>query len=77
MRLLVEARFIGEATRPATVQEQVFADIPGYLQDQSTYDSIIVFVYDAAHKLRDDRKFVEDLRSVSGIAEVIVVPGIG
>jgi hypothetical protein len=34
-------------------------------------------VYDAAQKLRDEHKFVEDLKSVDGIINVVVVPGIG
>jgi REase_DpnII-MboI len=75
--LLVEAKYIGEATRPGDIQEEILADVPGYLQDQSIYDAIVVLVYDAAHKIRDDRKFIEDLRSVEGIIDVILIPGIG
>jgi hypothetical protein len=77
LRLLVEVKYIGQSTKPAAIQEEILADIPGYLSDQDRYDSILVFVYDAAHKLRDARRFIEDLRSVSGIVGVIVVPGIG
>ena len=76
LRLLVEVKFVGEATRPSDIQEEILADVPGYLQDQSRYDAILVIVYDAAHKLRDDRKFIEDLKSTPGIVEVLVVPGI-
>ena len=73
---MVEVKFVGEATRPSDIQEEILADVPGYLQDQSRYDAILVIVYDAAHKLRDDRKFIEDLKSTPGIVEVLVVPGI-
>ncbi len=76
LALLVEVKFIGNATKPSDIQEEILADVPGYLQGQSKYDSIVVFVYDDAHKFRDDRKFIEDLSSVDGILDVIVIPGI-
>ena len=75
--IVIEVKFIGEKTRVASIQEQVLADIPGYMNDSGSYRGLVVFVYDAAHKLRDPRKFVEDIRSVKGIVDVIVVPGIG
>jgi hypothetical protein len=77
LKTLVEVKFIGERTVVAQIQEEILADIPGYLSDHARYDAIIVFVYDAAHKLRDSRKFIEDLRSVEGIVDVVVVPGVG
>lgn len=76
LRVLVEVKFIGTKTGVSTIQESILADIPGYLSETSHYDGIIVLVYDRGHKLRDPRKFIEDLRSVEGIIEVIVVPGI-
>jgi hypothetical protein len=72
----VEVKFIGEKTEVAKIQEEILADVPGYLQAASQYTGIVVLVYDAAHKLRDSRKFIEDLRSVQGIVEVFVIPGI-
>jgi len=75
--LLLEVKYIGEQTRLRDVQEEILADVPGYLADRSGYTGIVVFVYDAAQKLRDPRKFIEDLRSVSGIVEVLVIPGLG
>lgn len=73
---LIEVKFIGEKTDISKIQEEILADIPGYLGSNSTYDGIIVFVYDQAHKLLDPRKFIEDIRSVDGIIDIIVVPGI-
>ena len=70
-------KFVGEKTEVARIQEEILGDVPGYLGGSSTYTGILVFVYDAAHKLRDPRKFIEDLRSVDGILEVLVIPGIG
>ena len=76
LKLLIEVKFIGEATKPRDVQEELLADVPGYLQDGGGYTQMLAFVYDAAHKLLDERKFIEDLRTISGIKDVIVVPGI-
>ena len=77
LRILIEAKFIGPNTNVGDIQEGILADIPGYLNDVTSYDSVIVFVYDAVHKLRDAGKFIEDLKTVEGIIDVIVIPGIG
>jgi hypothetical protein len=75
--IFVEAKFIGERTEVAKLQEEILADIPGYLREGSSYTGIVVLVYDAAHKLRDARKFVEELRKIEGIIDVLVIPGVG
>ena len=41
------------------------------------YTGILVLVYDQGQKLRDPRKFIEDIQSVEGILNVQVIPGIG
>lgn len=76
LQLLVEAKFIGEKTQIPTIQEEILADIPGYLKTSQPYNAIVALVYDDAQKLRDPRKFIEDIRSVDGIVDVIIVPGI-
>ena len=76
LRTLIEVKYISAATKPPSIQEEILADIPGYLSKQGNYDGIVVLVYDAAHKLRDPVHFIEDLRSVDGIIDVIVVPGV-
>jgi len=77
LRTIVEAKFIGEKTDVGRLQDEILADVQPYLQAGSPYAGIVVIVYDAAQKLRDDRKFREDLRSVNGVVDVIVVPGVG
>ena len=77
LRVLVEAKFIGSKTKVPSIQEGILGDIPGYLNSGTDYDCVIVLVYDAAHKLRDPGKFVRDLKSVEGIIDVVVVPGVG
>lgn len=77
LRTLIEVKFIGEKTLPASIQEELLADLPGYLADQQRYDGVLYFVYDAAQKLRDPSKFIDDTRSTAGVVDVIVIPGIG
>lgn len=77
LRTLVEVKFIGQKTEVGGIQEEILADVPGYLTASGSYVGIVVFVYDAGHKLLDSRKFTEDLRTVTGIVDVIVVAGIG
>ena len=77
LRALIEVKYIGATTKPSSIQEEILADIPGYLSKQSNYDGIVVVVYDAAQKLRDPRSFIEDLRHLDGIIDVIVIPGVG
>ena len=76
LRTLVEVKFDGPKTDPSAILEEALADVPCYLKTNTSYVSLVVFVYDAAHKLLDSRRFVEDLRTVGGIVDVIVVPGI-
>lgn len=76
LQILVEVKFVGEKTVIGAIQEEILADVPGYLAAAPRFSGIIELVYDHAHKLRDPRKFTEDLRSVEGILEVIVIPGI-
>jgi hypothetical protein len=77
LRTLLEVKYVGPKTDLAAMQEEILADVPGYLNANTTYAGIVVFVYDGGHKLLDPRKFVEDLRSVQGIVDVVVIPGIG
>ena len=77
LNVLIEAKFIGENTNVTRIQDEILADVPAYLNESSKYKSLVVLVYDAAQKLRDSRKFIEDLKSVEGMIEVIVIPGIG
>jgi hypothetical protein len=75
--VFVEAKFISDKTDVGAIQEEILADLPGYLRAGSTYSGILVLVYDAGHKLRDARKFIEELRLIDGILDVLVIPGVG
>jgi len=76
LRTLIEVKYISASTKPSSIQEEILADIPGYLSEQGNYDGIVVFVYDDAQKLRDPRNFIEDLKGLDGIIDVIVIPGV-
>jgi hypothetical protein len=75
--VLIEAKFVGENTKVPDIQEEILADIPGYVQSNSAYTGVVELVYDQAQKLRDATKFIEDLSTVAGILNVQVIPGIG
>lgn len=75
--VLIEVKFIGEKTRASSIQEEILADIPGYLNEATRYQSVIELIYDYSQQLRDSKPFVDALRNVDGIVEVIVIPGIG
>ena len=76
LHLLVEVKFIGVSTKTGDIQDEVLADVRGYLGEHTTFDSMVVLVYDHAHKLRDPVPFIEACRGVDGIVDVIVIPGI-
>ena len=75
--VLIEVKFIGEKTRAPSIQEEILADIPGYLNEATRYQSVIELIYDYSQQLRDSKPFVDALRNMDGIVEVIVIPGIG
>ena len=75
--VLVEVKFVGEKTKVASIQEELLADIPGYLNEATKYQGVIELVYDYSQKIRDSKPFIDDLKKIDGIVEVIVVPGIG
>lgn len=75
LRVLLEVKYIGDRTNPADIQEEILADVPGYLSESTKYDSLIVFIFDGAHKIPDSRKLEEDLRSLDKIVDVIVTHG--
>lgn len=77
LRTLIEVKYLGESATAANLQEELLADIPGYVNESSGYLGIIILAYDAAHKLRDARKFIEHLEQREEIRKVLVIPGIG
>jgi hypothetical protein len=75
--ILIEVKFVGDKTKVPSIQEEILADIPGYLNETTRYQNVIELVYDYSQQLRDPKPFIDALKNVDGIVEVIVVPGIG
>lgn len=76
MKVLIEVKFINEKTNPKEIQEEIMADIEGYLNKNEEYESIIVFIYDKANKIKDPEPFIEDLKRLTYIKEIILIPKI-
>lgn len=76
MKLLIEVKFINDKTNPKQVQEEILADIEGYLNKNEEYESIIVFIYDKANKIKDPEPFIEDFKRLTYIKDLIVTPKI-
>lgn len=73
--LLIELKYIADNTSVKDIQEQMHADVPGYLK-KSSYTKVIFILYDAANKIKDARP-LDDLKRIEGVEEVLYVPGIG
>lgn len=72
----IEVKYIGQGTSIPKMQEEILADIPGYINDNTLYSTIVVFIYDSIHRFRDPHNLISDLRKIDGIFDVVVVPGI-
>ena len=77
LSVLIEAKYVGIKTDVGQMQDDILADVPAYLSANSKFSGLIVFVYDAGSKLLDSGKFVEDVRTMDGVIDVIVMPSIG
>jgi hypothetical protein len=73
---LVEVKYINEKTDTKKIQEEILADSEGYLNKNTEYQNIFVFIYDKAHKLMDPESFIMDLKNTKYIIDVIIIPGI-
>jgi hypothetical protein len=74
--LLIEIKFVSASTQLGDLQDQLLADLRGYIGQSSSYSSVVLFIYDHAHKLRDPHRFVEHMRQLREVSDVIIVPGI-
>ena len=74
LKILIEVKFINDKTNPKTIQEEILADVEGYLNKNEEYTSLIVFIYDKANKIRDPEPFISDLKRLKYISDVIIVP---
>lgn len=75
--ILIEVKFLGNSTTAPKIQDEILADATGFLSEKSSYTGLIVFVYDASHQLLDPKPFVDDLKTIDQVTEVIVISGMG
>ncbi len=75
IKLLLECKFLKERKDLKRIQKEVNDDAVGYLKTSPDYRSLIVFIYNSKNTPIPD-KFQKDLKRVSGINDVIIVPGI-
>lgn len=73
--LILECKYIGENTKINKTQEEIIDDSVGYLNQSSNYSKLIIFVYNAVN-MPINEKFKKDLKTIKGIKEIIISPGI-
>jgi hypothetical protein len=76
LKTLIEVKFINDKTNPKDIQEEILADIEGYLNKNEEYNNIIVFIYDKANKIKDPEPLTEDLKRLEYIKDIIITPKI-
>jgi hypothetical protein len=73
--LILECKYIGKNTKINKTQKEIIDDSVGYLNQSSNYSKLIVFVYNAVN-MPINEKFKKDLKTIKGIKEIIISPGI-
>lgn len=69
--LLIEVKYARKATDFKQLEKEILEDLIPYLN--STYDKIIVFIYDASSSVQHHGETRQALCSVDGISDVIIV----
>jgi len=75
LRLVIEVKYLREATQSARAKiiEEIAADSGLYLSEDSEYDCMIVFIWDATGSTHHHDELVAGIRKLRGIVDVIVV----
>lgn len=73
LRLLVEAKFVRQASDFKSIEKEILEDTVAYLQATDRYDRILAFIYDHSASVQMHRDTVRDLRRLSAIEDVIIV----
>lgn len=75
-KLLLECKYLRGKRDIKHIQKEIHDDAIGYLKASSNnYKSLIVFIYNNKNTPIPD-KFPRDLKKISGIDDVIIVPGV-
>jgi hypothetical protein len=71
--LLIEVKFARTATDFKTIEKQVLEDVEPYRRSPERYREILVFIYDDSCSVQEHETTRRALRSVPGIADVLIV----
>lgn len=71
--LLIEVKFARSATDFKTIEKEVLEDIEPYRRSPERYREVLVFIYDDSCSVQEHDTTRRALRSVPGIADVVVV----
>jgi hypothetical protein len=74
LRLIVEVKFMRASAAFATIVEEVAADATLYFGAGSPYESMIVFVWDDSRRVEEHDLFIQGIRSLPRVADVVVMP---
>jgi hypothetical protein len=70
---LVEVKYARAASDFKKIEKEIFQDSVGYAKDTSTYEHIVVFIYDASSSVQEHDTTIAALLSVENITDVIIV----
>lgn len=73
LSLIIEVKFMRKKTTPQDMIEQISADSGLYLTQESSYDKIIVFIWDDSNQSQEHDYMCKGLRRISGIVDAIVM----
>lgn len=71
--LLIEVKYARSAAEFKAIEKQVLEDLVPYLKTPERYREVLIFIYDASSSVQQHDTTSRALRSVPGIADVIIV----
>ncbi len=76
LRVLIEVKYVGDAKTLGDLQDELLADVVGYLQAaRQSYDRVVLFIYDTTGRVAADTNLSKDLMRDKHVEDVIVVIG--
>lgn len=70
--LLIEIKYVRSAGEFKKIEKEIYEDSVAYLNDKTTYDKIIVFIYDASSSGQEHATTTEALLGIDGIVDVVI-----
>jgi REase_DpnII-MboI len=75
LRLLIEAKHLKGSKTVGQIQDELQADVVGYKESKSDYESVIFFIYDTKGEVAANTEMQRVIRELPGVGDVIVVAG--